>query len=97
MIKILFCLFVVFFTNCGCINNVKATEYIDTFKQLKELDIDKEKIAKGKKIWEAIKEVWGAISSCKDKLVQFVIKIFNIIFGESGKNGTKIISIYRQI
>ena len=49
MIKILFCLFVVFFTNCGCINNVKATEYIDTFKQLKELDIDKEKMEKGKK------------------------------------------------
>ena len=52
---------------------------------------------KGKKIWEAIKEVWGAVVSCKEKLVQFVVKIFNIIFGESDKNGTKVISIYRQI
>ena len=97
MIKILFCLFIALFTSCNYIKSAKATEYIDTFKQLKELDIDKEKIEKGKKIWEAIKEVWGAIASCKDKLVQFVVKIFNIIFGESGKNGAKIIFIYRQI
>lgn len=92
---LLFCLFILYLTNNTYAKNTNIDKYIDDIKQIKK--IDKEKVDKGIEIAKIIKKVYDLWKSFKEKVVQFVIKIIKNIIGESNKNGTKIIFIYRQI
>ena len=92
---LLFCLFILFFTNNTYSKNKDIDKYISNIKQIKK--VDKEQVDKGIEIAKIVKKLYDIWKSFKEKVVQFVIKIIKNIIGESNKNGTKIIFIYRQI
>lgn len=99
MVKILFYLFIIL----SCVSNsyAKSANYFNIYKntnnikQHKNLNIDKNEVEKGKKIILAIKDLYLAVESFKDKVVQFILKIINIICGKNIKNETNIIFVYR--